>query len=249
MLRVHKMLTAILQLTESDAPTTKPTQLPLFPLQPAAVLLPAQTMSSPLQNENSNWIKLVDGIYRKQPEAIEELYSRFGRGIRLLIARQLGQQDLDDHVHDVFLITIDAIQNGELRNPECLPGFIRTITRRRIANQISQAVWKRNREVDSDSEFQLPSTRQNPEEVAVDSESIRIMQAVLLELHPRDREILSRFYLSGQSADFICHEMDLTEVQFRLLKSRAKSRFAEYGRRKLAKRANSLHFQRLCLEA
>jgi hypothetical protein len=43
--------------------------------------------------------------------------------------------------------------------------------------------------------------------------------------------------------------MDLTEVQFRLLKSRAKSRFAEYGRRKLAKRANSLHFQRLCLQA
>lgn len=245
------MLTALFQQnpTESAASPTPATQLPLFQLGPIAVMPSAQTNSPDLQFKNSTWASLVDGVARKRTEAVEELYSRFGRGIRLLIARQLGQQDLDDHVHDVFLITIDAIQNGELRNPDCLPGFVRTVTRRRIANQISKAVWQRNREVDSDSDIQIPSTRQNPEEVAVDSESLRIMKAVLLELHPRDREILSRFYLSGQPAALICQEMTLTEVQFRLLKSRAKSRFAEYGRRKLAQRANSLNFQRLCLSA
>lgn len=234
---------------DSTTSTVQPAQLPLFPPAPSPAICLAQTSSPSIQDENFTWSSLVAAIARKQPEAVEELYSRFGRGIRLLIARQLGQQDLDDHVHDVFLITIDAIQNGELRNPDCLPGFIRTLTRRKIANQISKARWQRNREVDSDSDIQIPSTRQNPEEVAVDSESVRIMKAVLLELHPRDREILSRFYLSGESAALICQEMTLTEVQFRLLKSRAKSRFAEYGRRKLAQRANSLSFQRLCLSA
>ncbi len=245
------MITAIIQhkQTESTTEVPKATQLPLFQLGPIAMEPEPHRNSLDLQPENSTWGQLVDGILKRQPEAIEELYSRFSRGIRLLIARQLGQQDLDDHVHDVFLITMDAIQNGELRNPDCLPGFVRTVTRRRIANQINKNVWKRNKEVDAEADIQLPSTRQNPEQVAIDSESLRIMKAVLLELHPRDREILSRFYLSGQAAPLICEEMGLTEVQFRLLKSRAKARFSEYGRRKLAQRSDNLNFQRICLSA
>lgn len=235
--------------TKSTGDLSKSTQLPLFQFCTIPIASPALRNSPDTQTENSTWAQLVDGISKRQPEAIEELYSRFSRGIRLLIARQLGQQDLDDHVHDVFLITMDAIQNGELRNPDCLPGFVATVTRRRIANQINKNVWKRNKEVDIDSDFQIPSTRQNPEQVAIDSESIRIMKAVLQELHPRDREILSRFYLSGQAAPLICEEMGLSEVQFRLIKSRAKARFAEYGRRKLAQCSNSLNFKRICLSA
>ncbi len=243
------MITAIIQqkTIESKVEAPKATQLPLFQLRPIAVEPAALSNSSDFQPENSTWCQLVDGISKRDPKAIEELYSRFSRGIRLLIARQLGQQDLDDHVHDVFLITMDAIQNGELRNPDCLPGFVSTVTRRRIANQINKNVWKRNKEVDAETDIQLPSTRKNPEQVAIDSESLRIMKAVLLELHPRDREILSRFYLSGQAAHLICEEMGLTEVQFRLLKSRAKARFSEYGRRKLAQRSENFNFRRICL--
>ena len=64
-----------------------------------------------------------------------------------------------------------------------------------------------------------------------------LITRVLGELSPRDREILTRFYLREQSQDQICSEMDLTETQFRLLKSRAKARFGELGRKKLAHRA------------
>jgi RNA polymerase sigma-70 factor (ECF subfamily) len=52
-------------------------------------------------------------------------------------------------------------------------------------------------------------------------------------LSDRDREILTRFYLDEQTQEQICGEMNLTETQFRLLKSRAKARFGELGRRKL----------------
>ena len=43
-----------------------------------------------------------------------------------------------------------------------------------------------------------------------------------------------RFYLREQTPEEICDEMGLTETQFRLLKSRAKARFAELGRKKLS---------------
>ena len=57
-------------------------------------------------------------------------------------------------------------------------------------------------------------------------------------LSARDREILTRFYLQEQTQEEICKEMILSDTQFRLLKSRAKARFAEMGRRKLGRRKN-----------
>ena len=59
------------------------------------------------------------------------------------------------------------------------------------------------------------------------------MREVLRALSARDREILTRFYLDEQSQEAICCEMELSETQFRLLKSRAKARFGEIGKRKL----------------
>ena len=57
---------------------------------------------------------------------------------------------------------------------------------------------------------------------------------VLDRLGEKDREILTRFFVQAQSQDQICAEMSLTETQFRLLKSRAKERFGQVGRRDLS---------------
>jgi RNA polymerase sigma-70 factor (ECF subfamily) len=61
-----------------------------------------------------------------------------------------------------------------------------------------------------------------------------LMKSALEALSQRDRDILVRFYLQEQSQEQICREMSLTETQFRLLKSRAKAKFGEIGRKKLA---------------
>jgi DNA-directed RNA polymerase specialized sigma24 family protein len=61
------------------------------------------------------------------------------------------------------------------------------------------------------------------------------MRSVLSSISTRDSEILTRFYLLEQTQEEICTEMKLSETQFRLLKSRAKARFGELGRRKLVR--------------
>jgi DNA-directed RNA polymerase specialized sigma24 family protein len=63
------------------------------------------------------------------------------------------------------------------------------------------------------------------------------MKSVLRELSDKDREILTRFYLHEQTQEEICDDMGLSETQFRLLKSRAKARFGELGKKKLQQRA------------
>ena len=164
---------------------------------------------------------------------MEELYQLFSRGIRFYLCRQLGPQDLDDKIHDAFLIVVQAIRRGDLREPERLMGFVRTILRRQVAAHIERVVHTRRDQAEFDSTARIPDPLRNPEEAAMFRQRIGLIRQVLGELSESDREILTRFYIDEESQDQICSEMGLTETQFRLLKSRAKARFGELGKKKL----------------
>ena len=60
-----------------------------------------------------SWSGLVERIHAGDPSAMEELYTVFAKGVRFYLWRQLGPQDLDDKVHDIFLIITQSIQKGE----------------------------------------------------------------------------------------------------------------------------------------
>jgi len=86
--------------------------------------------------------------------------------------------------------------------------------------------------------------KRNPEEKAIGRQNEDLMVQVLCSMSTRDREILTRFYLHEQSQEQICAEMGLSETQFRLLKSRAKARFGELGKKKIQKKAPTPNFLR-----
>jgi len=182
------------------------------------------------------WIELVDRIRFNETDGMEELYELFSKGIRFYLCRQLGPQELDDKVHDTFVVVVQAIRRGELREPSRLMGFVRTIVRRQVAAHIDKVVHTRRDQIDLDSTVRLADPEGNPEERAMFSQRTELINRVLGELSDRDREILTRFYLLEQSQDQICSEMGLSETQFRLLKSRAKARFGELGKKKLTHR-------------
>lgn len=186
------------------------------------------------------WTDLVERIKRDDAAGMEELYALFAKGIRFYLFRQLGSQDLDDKVHDTFLIVVQAIRRGDLREPECLMGFVRTVVRRQVAGHINQAIHNRNQQTDLDSGVTVADAQLDPEETAMVRQREEIAAKVLRSISRTDREILTRFYLLEQSQEQICRQMSLSETQFRLLKSRAKARFGELGRRKLTKRRLSI---------
>lgn len=185
----------------------------------------------------AEWIELVDRIRMSETDGMEELYQLFSKGIRFYLCRQLGPQELDDKVHDTFVVVVQAIRRGELREPSRLMGFVRTIVRRQVAAHIDKVVHNRRDQIDLDSTTRLAAPEGNPEEKAMFSQRTDLINRVLGELSDRDREILTRFYLLEQSQDQICSEMALSETQFRLLKSRAKARFGELGKKRLTHRA------------
>jgi RNA polymerase sigma-70 factor (ECF subfamily) len=185
--------------------------------------------------DSVNWASLVENISAGDPAAMEELYRLFHRGVRFYLCRQLGLQELDDKIHDTFVIVVQAIRRGELREPERLMGYVRTVVRRQVAAHIDQVVHNRREVIELEDGFRLADIRNNPEESAIVDEQAGLMAQVLRTISRRDREILTRFYLQEQSQEQICEEMGLSETQFRLLKSRAKRRFGELGRQRLLK--------------
>ena len=180
------------------------------------------------------WGILVSQIKAGEETGMEQLYKLFSRGIRYYLCRQLGPQELEDKVHDTFLIVVNAIRRGDLREPERLMGFVRTVVRRQVAAYIEQAVHNRREQADLETGITVADRKQNPEQEAMVRQKAELMESALSALSDRDREILVRFYLKEQPQDQICREMDLTETQFRLLKSRAKAKFGEIGKKKLA---------------
>jgi RNA polymerase sigma-70 factor (ECF subfamily) len=180
-----------------------------------------------------DWQDLVARIHRGENGGMEELYRFFGSGMRLYMRRFLRPQELDDKIHDSFLIVVSAIRKGMVREPERLMGFVRTVARRQVAEHVHKLRECRREQLDLNEGVLVADARRNPEQNAAFQQRVQLMVRVLRELLVRDREILSRFYLDQQAQDEICGEMALSETQFRLLKSRAKSRFGALGKRKL----------------
>jgi RNA polymerase sigma-70 factor (ECF subfamily) len=188
------------------------------------------------------WGQVVDRIRRGDPTGMEDLYRVFSKGVRFFLYRQLGPNDLDDKVHDVFLIVTQSIRNGDLREPDRLMGYVRTVVRRQVAAHIEGAVQARRNQTDLDGGVVLSARGPDPERRAIEHQNEQLAMRVLNSIAKRDREVLIRFYLQEQTPDEICQAMELTETQFRLIKSRAKARFGELGKRRFSMRSGYRRF-------
>ncbi len=183
----------------------------------------------------AGWTVLVSQIKAGEETGIEQLHKLFSRSIRYYLCRQLGPQEIEDKVHDTFLIILSAIRRGDLGDPEHLRDFVRTVVRRQVAAYIAQAVHNRHEYSDLETAKTVADRKRDPEQEALDRQKRELMERCLSALPDREREILVRFYLKEQPEDQICREMELTETQFRLLKSRAKAKFGEVGKKDLEK--------------
>lgn len=186
---------------------------------------------SALEKDEALFSDVVRLVQAGDSEGMTRLYSLLSRGVRVYLARQLAPQDIQDKIHDVYLEVVRAIQQDQLRDPERLIAFARTIARRKVAVYIDVAAHRRRDETDLDDIGKLPSPLSSPEGELISRQHREVVDRTLIRLSGRERDILTRFYFEEQDQAQICAEMDLTETQFRLLKWRSKARFAELSRK------------------
>jgi RNA polymerase sigma factor (sigma-70 family) len=188
-----------------------------------------------MPEEPPDWKTVVEQIRDGDPAGEETLYRSLETGARIFLRRRLGTEDVEDQVHDLFLIVVESIRRGMIREPERLMAFVRTVLYRQLNLQIARLVHTRQTAAELESAIPLKGTSSNPEQVAARQEMVEIMKRALRSMSDRDFEILTRCYLHEQPPDQVRLEMGLTQTQFNLLKSRAKARLTELIRRKLAR--------------
>jgi RNA polymerase sigma factor (sigma-70 family) len=169
--------------------------------------------------------ELVDRIRRGESGSIEALCAKLRILAYCHLTRKVDSQYRDDKFHDVVVAVLEAISTGTLKQPDRLLGFVSTIARRGVAAQVRADI--KNRRCISFEESDFAGTKEtSPESAALQIEEYARLNALLGALRPRDRDILTRFYLREENSAQICQEMRLTATQFRLYKSRALARCA-----------------------
>jgi RNA polymerase sigma-70 factor, ECF subfamily len=188
-------------------------------------------------NGMDDWVSLVDRIRSGDVHCTQHLYRAVAESSLTRIRRTVDHQLVQDKLHDVLVTVLEAIQLNELRDPARLMGFVSTVTRRRVAHHIRAQVASRRRLVALEPSECPAREEDSPEAAALSRERVQALNLVLQRLCPRDREILTRFYLYEQSRSQICEEMSLSATQFRLFKSRALARCSEFVRDRKPRRA------------
>ena len=216
---------------------------PFYPLKSQAPgSFAAASLTEPGAHLSFQFDDLVRRVRARDPSGMLDLYECISSGLRPYLARQLRPQDYRDKIHSIFVDVVVAIQHGQLRDPERLMGFARTIARRKVSLYIDAAASDRRNHVEIGSVFGLASPLATPEQEMVSREQRELVRLILARLTGREAEILSRFYLQEQTEMQIRSEMDLTHTQYRLLKWRSKVRFEQLSRKQMASR----HLQALC---
>jgi RNA polymerase sigma factor (sigma-70 family) len=177
------------------------------------------------------WPEIVEGIRVGNEQSLDWLCTTVSDCARAQLFRTIDPQAVDDHVQEVLMIVLAAIRGGELRDPHCLMGFVRTVTRRQAAVHIRGAIVRRRRMVSLESAAPVSPSHQSPESLLAGLQRIAVVKNLLEKLCERDRDILIRFYYKEQDSQRICREMHLSATQFRLYKSRALAKCCELTER------------------
>lgn len=137
-------------------------------------------------------------------------------------------------MHDTILTVTRQIKAGQLKTPAALPGYLNIVLKRTAWNKkLESERLGANDEVFSTVVQTRPDDKADPQHLLELEERAKILREGLKTLKPQEREILTRFYLSGERPEYICQQMNLTETQFRLNKSRSKQKLEDYTAKRL----------------
>ncbi len=129
-------------------------------------------------------------------DAFGDLFERFERQVFATALRQLGDYgEAQELCQEVFVKALTKI--AQLREPECIGGWLRSITRRMAINRIVRKAPTVAVEPGS-LESKCTETR-TPLANVLDNERNDQLHAGLNRLRDLDRETLVAFYMRGQS--------------------------------------------------
>jgi RNA polymerase sigma-70 factor (ECF subfamily) len=211
--------------------------LVLSPVVLAARMGRNASQSDAVEAPDADLAALVRRIQAGAPAAESELVARFSRGLLLMLRRLVQNVALADDLHqETLALVLAKIRGGEVREPEKLGGFIRSTARNLfIADRRKEARYRAFDEGEEEGlhpGLALAGRDPAPLERVLAEEEARQVQRLLGELRfDRDRQLLLRFYLSDDSKEEICADLDIEPQRFNKVLFHARERLRELWER------------------
>ena len=195
------------------------------------------SQSDASESPDADLAALVRRIQAGDPAAESDLVARFSRGLLLMLRRLVQNPALADDLHqETLALVLAKIRGGEVREPERLAGFIRSTARNLfIADRRKEARYRALDEGEEEGlhpEPALAGQDPAPLERVLAEEEARQVQRLLGELRfDRDRQLLLRFYLSDDSKEEICADLEIEPQRFHKVLFHARERLRELWER------------------
>lgn len=172
--------------------------------------------------------KLVERIMNGDSRAESELVERYQQGVLTLLRHQGCDRSLaEDLAQETFLLLIPKLRAGELRNPESLSSFIRSIAKY-LAIEHFRKVRLHPKVGDLSMAEDVIDPKPRPDLESWFKEEIGIVRRVLSELKiERDRQVLYRFWILEEDKELICAALGVPPKNFNAVLHRARNRFME----------------------
>jgi RNA polymerase sigma-70 factor (ECF subfamily) len=183
-------------------------------------------------NETGREIDFVSRIMAGDRQAEADLIDSYGRGVRIIIRRAGATAAIiDDLCQETFRIVLEKIRSGDIREPERLSGFIRSVAKNLVIEHFRR-VARQERLTDNKEAIRLLTTSApNQLERLLQKEKAGIVWRVLREMrNERDIQVLLRYHLAEDTKEQICADLGLTSLQFNLVLHRARDRYRQLYR-------------------
>lgn len=177
---------------------------------------------------------LVNRIASGETLAEQELVNKYWKSLFFILKKQTDDDELaNDISQDTFIIVIDKIRKQKIENHAAIGAFIRqTGVNLLIAHFRKEARRKTDNSDSIDLEF--PDESQSALNSINSKQLVQIVQQVMDELPAqRDKDILYRYFVYGQSKKLICDEFQLTSEHFDRVLYRARNRLTQIIQLKL----------------
>lgn len=148
----------------------------------------------------------------------EKLCNFLSPGLKLYLMRRT-KNDYRDALNETLLRMLEAIRRGTMRNPNALPGYVRSVAMNYLAKHVftSRAV-SLNDEIEHQTGIM---------DRIQDYEKLLILENALSELDSIDRDILIRFYRLEEAMPKIAGDLRLGLKSAIMRKSRALAKLRE----------------------
>jgi RNA polymerase sigma-70 factor (ECF subfamily) len=162
--------------------------------------------------------RIIDGDRTAEAEFV----ARYARGVRMIVSRASSDRSaVDDLCQETFKTALEKVRRGDVRDPERLSGFICGLARNLVVDYFRRAARTSVGIVPD-----RPDPSPDPLDQLLARERAASARAVLAELgSERDRQILLRFYVAGDSKEDICADFGLSSLHFNRVLFRARERY------------------------